>query len=288
MPALIGLDKLHYSILATDDISTGKASYGTPVRIPGAVGANINPNSSMDTLFADNGPMETATSLGKVELELTVAEFTPMIQAAILGHAYIGGMLVRKSSDVPPWIAVGGRALKSNGAYRYFWLLKGKMSPPEQKNETKKDKVSFQTPAMKGEFVKRDCDDFWIVEYDTDSAEYDPAIEANWFTKVMSLDDLPLGCTITPIDGATNVAVSSSVIVKFSKAITDAVATTGNFAIVKDSDSSAVVSTVTLSSDKLTVTVTPSAALTAATKYNFTVKAVTGITADRVISFTTA
>lgn len=287
MSALIGLDKLHYAPLTDDNITSGKATYGTPVRIPGAVGANINPNSSMDTLFADNGPMETATSLGKVELELTVADFAPVLQAALLGHTYASGVLIKKSSDIPPWLAIGGRALKSNGAYRYFWLLKGKMSPQEEKNETKKDKVSFVTPAMKGEFVKRDCDDCWILQYDTDSDDYDSTVEAAWFTTVPDITALPLGCTIVPVDGSVAVATSITPTIVFSRTILSGVVTTSNFLLTKTSDSSAVTVTVALGADDKTVTVTPSVALTAATEYTLTVKAATGISTDKSVSFTT-
>ncbi len=288
MPALIGLDQLHYALLITDDVAATSAVYGTPVRIPGAIQANINPNSAMDTLFGDNGPMETATSLGKIELDLEAAEFAPDIQAAMLGHSYISGMLIKKGGDIPPWLAVGGRAMKSNGAYRYFWLVKGKMSDPEEKNETKKDKVSFSTPTMKGNFVKRDCDDIWIVEYDTDSAFYQKSVEDAWFTKVMAPDDIPLGCTVTPLNNATGVAINSNITVVFSKDVTSADVVVANFTLAPTSGGTAVTCTAALSTDKRTVTITPSAALTAATQYTFTVKSATGLASDFVTKFTTA
>lgn len=288
MPALIGLDQLHYALLTQDDVSVATPTYSTPVRIPGAIQANINPNSAMDTLFGDNGPMETATSLGKIELELEAAEFAPAVQADMLGHSYIAGMLIKKGGDIPPWLAIGGRAMKSNGAYRYFWLVKGKMSDPEEKNETKKDKVSFSTPTMKGDFVKRDSDDIWIVEYDTDSAFYQKSVSDAWFTKVMSPDDIPLGCTVTPLNNAAGVSVSSAITVVFSKDVASADVVVANFTLAPTSGGSAITCTASLAADKRTVTVSPSSSLTAATQYTFTVKAATGIANDFVTKFTTA
>ena len=167
MPALIGFDMCHYAILSTD--SAGGATYETPVRIVGAISANINPNSSEETLFADNGPMESSTALG----------------AVLLGHKYNKGFIERSSTDTPPFIAIGGRALKSNGKYRYFWLLKGKMSQPEQERQTKGDSVEYQTPTIKGSFVKRDFDNLWITEFDEDGTGAPENMATRWFSKVI-------------------------------------------------------------------------------------------------------
>ena len=57
-------------------------------------------------------------------------------------------------NDVPPWVAIGFRTLKSNGNYRYVWLYKGRFSDPEDNNETKADSINFQSDTIKGQFVK--------------------------------------------------------------------------------------------------------------------------------------
>lgn len=179
--AIIGLDDLHYAILTKDD-ATG-ATYQTPVKVPGIIQANINPNASVETLFADNGPMETAATIGQIELELNTADLPYEVQAAWLGHTVdANGIMMRKASDVPPFVAIGFRSLKSNGKYRYVWLLKGKFAVPEMNNETKGDSVNFQTPTITGSFVKRDYDDAWIREADEDAQNFNAAIKTNWFT----------------------------------------------------------------------------------------------------------
>jgi len=113
----------------------------------------------LETLFAEDGPYETATTKGQITLEINVADLPLDVQAAWLGHSKEGGVLKRCASDIPPWLAIGFRSLKSNGKYRYTWLNKGKFSLPEQANETRGDSVNFQTPTIQGSFVKRDCDD---------------------------------------------------------------------------------------------------------------------------------
>jgi len=179
---VIGLKDLHYALLTEDD-DTG-VTYSTPVKIAGAIQANINPNASNDTLFADDGPMETASSLGQIELELIAADFPLEVQAALLGHTISGGVLKRNANDVPPWVAIGFKSLKSNGKYRFVWLVKGKFTQPEMTHETKGDKVNFQTPTLKGNFTKRDNDGVWIIQTDEDATGYTASIGDSWFNQV--------------------------------------------------------------------------------------------------------
>ena len=177
----IGLRDVYYAVLTQDDVDDG-VTYSTPERIIGAITANINPNSSTETLFADDGPMEVATTLGDIELELVMADLPLPVQAALLGHAYEDGKLVKKSSDSPPWVALGWKALKSNGSYRYTWLLKGRFMVPEESHETRGDSVDFQTPTINAAFTLRDFDDKYMLSGDEDEASFTEAMGADWFT----------------------------------------------------------------------------------------------------------
>ena len=180
----IGLRDLHFAKLTTDDpeASEDKLEYEEPEKIIGAITANVNPNASTETLFADDGPMESATALGEIELEMEAADLPLEIQAKLLGHEFdeTNGKLIRRSDDTPPWVAVGFRSLKSNGSYRYVWLLKGKFMVPEQDYETRTDSVDFQTPTINGAFVRRDVDDTYQIDGDEDVEGFDTA---SWFEK---------------------------------------------------------------------------------------------------------
>lgn len=155
MATRIGCDNLVYALMKTEDTATTAPVYDAPKAAPGVISVNINPNSSQETLFADDGPMETATTLGKIDVEINKAELTTENKADLLGHEVdTNGGVVYSDSDVPPWVAVGFRTLKSNGKYRYVWLYKGKFTDPEDNNETKGDSINFQTDTIKGQFVK--------------------------------------------------------------------------------------------------------------------------------------
>lgn len=180
--ATIGLRDVHYALL-TEDPADGAATYEKPVKVVGAISANINPNTSSATLFADDGPYDAASTMGEITLELNMADIPDETQAIWLGHSYTNGMLIKKSTDTPPWVALGYRSLKSNGAYRYVWLVKGKFAALEEEYGTKADSVEFKTPTITGSFVKRDSDDVWELKADSDAATPSSAI-GSWFTEV--------------------------------------------------------------------------------------------------------
>lgn len=184
--ATIGLKDVHYAMLLTDPV-TGTPTYGSPVSMAGAITASINANSSAETLFADDGPSDTASTLGEIELELNMADLSLAVQAALLGHTLVNGILKRKSSDTPPWLAIGFRSLKSNGAYRYVWLNKGKFAVPEEEYNTKGDSIEFTTPKISGKFVKRDNDDEWKRETDEDVGGFNPSYVTTWFLSPLTI-----------------------------------------------------------------------------------------------------
>jgi phi13 family phage major tail protein len=181
MPTQVGLSDLHYAVLTAD--TAGNIAYDTPVKIPGAIEVTINPNTSTETLFADNGPMETASTLGEIEVEVNVADLPLDAQKVLFGHT-VGsdGVLLRKGADAPPFVAIGFKSLKSNGKYRYVWLTKGKFGLPELNSKTKEDSIEFQTPTVSASFVKREADDVWMATGDEDDVAFTTAAE--WFTQV--------------------------------------------------------------------------------------------------------
>jgi hypothetical protein len=107
-------------------------------------------------------------------------------------------------------------------------------------------------------------------------------------------DTTPPTVAVSPIDGATAVAVSSNVVFTFNEAINSSTVNSANFMVMKASDGSIVAGTLTQSPDKLVVTFDPTASLTAATAYiaivNTNVKDYSGnsLANNTIINFTTA
>lgn len=190
----IGCDNLVYATMTTEDTKTTAPVYSTPAPLIGVMSLNINPNASQETLFADDGPMEVAGTLGTIEVELQKAYLTAADKAALLGHTIDeDGGLVYSSADVSPWVAIGFRTLKSNGHYRYVWLYKGKFLDPEDNNETKGDSINFQSDTINGQFAKlikgymvEDKETFpWKYELDEDTPTASATKIATWFDAVV-------------------------------------------------------------------------------------------------------
>jgi len=262
----VGLKNLYYAVLTKDD-ATG-VSYLAPVKIAGAINAKISPKSNTEVLYADDGPDETATALGEIDVEFEAKDISLTDQAALLGHSIVGGVMLKKATDTAPYVALGFMSKKSNGQYRYIWLTKGMFALPDQEYATGEDKPKFQTPKLKGTFVKRAYDDLWQRIADEDHPDYVASIGANWFNSVEgTADTTPPTVTVVPANNATNVAVGASVNWTFSEAILASLVTDSNFFLIKDSDGSAVAGTLSINTARTVVTFTPGANLSAATAY---------------------
>lgn len=175
--ALIGLKDLHYAIMNEDE------TYAAPVKMAPVINAKVTPSVNTETLYADDGPAETAVAMGEIQVELETADLPLEVQAALLGHTLDAatGVMTKKSTDTAPYIALGFKSQKANGKYRFVWLLKGKCAPQEEEYATKEDQISYNTPKIKASFVKRNTDDVWQYVADEDSG-FDGA--ATWFTTV--------------------------------------------------------------------------------------------------------
>lgn len=149
----IGCDNAVWAPVVKDDGVT--LEYGEVVALPGLMALSINPNTTSETAFYDDGPAESATTLGAVEVSLTKSALGTKESATLLGHAMdSNGMVIYGANDTAPEGALGFRTLKSDGTYKYCWLLKGVFTDPEESNETKGDSINFQSDEITGNFSK--------------------------------------------------------------------------------------------------------------------------------------
>lgn len=266
MPVKVGLKDLYYAIQTKDD-NTGVA-YSAPVKIAGLINAKTSPSSESLTLYADDGPSEQIQQLGTISLDLETKDLPLDVQAALLGHSIVGGVLIKKDTDIAPYVAIGYRSTKSNGKSRFMWLLKGKFNLPDEEDKTKEDKPSVQTPKISGTFMKRDYDGQWQRVTDEDLASFVPATGTNWFTSVeQAADTTPPTVTIVPANNATAIAVGSNIVWTFNESILASSVNKGNFLVQKADGSAQVAGTLVIDSALKVVTFTPTVALTAATQY---------------------
>lgn len=194
MAMRIGCSDLHYARMTTEDTATAAPVYETPIAAPGLMSLNINPNASLATAFFDDGPGDTAATLGTIEVEIQKNSLTPQQRAHFLGHTLdSNGGVVYADDDVPPFMAIGFRTLKSNGNYRYVWMYKGRFADPEDNNETKADTINFQSDTIAGQFVKLTYPvpvegtpkQVWKYEIDQDGETADTTVTDAWYQSVV-------------------------------------------------------------------------------------------------------
>lgn len=196
--APIGVENLVYAILTDENAFT----YDTPNLVSPAINIKINPKSNSDTLYADNRAVETATSLGEIDVEIQTQDLPLEIQSALLGHKIDSTSKVMCSDvqDSAPYVAMGFKIKKANSKHRYVWLLKGKFSEPDEEHSSQEDKTKFQTPTIKGTFLTR-TDGKWKYTADEDSGFTGGAA---WFNKVYGQPIIPAAPTNPVQDDTAN------------------------------------------------------------------------------------
>jgi hypothetical protein len=127
--ATIGLDRLYYAPI-TEAPVTGIETYGTPVILAKEISAELSVELAEATLYADDGASEV------------VKEFK-------------NGKLTLGVDGIGRSVAIGFRAKKSNGHYRYFWLYRVKFGVPSTNLATKGDSITFSTPTIEGTVLRR-------------------------------------------------------------------------------------------------------------------------------------
>lgn len=184
--ATIGLDKLYYAPITLG--TGGVETYGTPVQLAKAISAELSVELNEAILYADDGQAESVKEFKSGSLSLNVDELSPANVAALLGaEVDENGVLVSRGEDNPTYVAIGFRAKKANGKYRYFWLYRVQFAVPGTSLATKGDSITFSTPTIEGTIFQRVKADSkgkhpWKVEITEDGTN--TSVISAWYTSV--------------------------------------------------------------------------------------------------------
>lgn len=186
--ATIGLDKLYYASITEDE--DGNETYGTPEQLAKAMSADLSVELTEATLYADDGAAEIIKEFKQGTLSLGVDEIGPTI-ASILTGATIdaNGVVISAGEDGGQPVAIGFRAKKSNGKYKYFWLYRVKFGIPATALATKGDSITFSTPTIEGTILRRNKIDAqnkhpWKAEVTEGDTGVSTDTIKNWYLEV--------------------------------------------------------------------------------------------------------
>lgn len=186
--ATVGLDKLHYAAITEDE--NGEETYGIPVSLAKAMKADLSVELAEATLFADDGAAEVVKEFKSGTLSLGIDDIGTTAAQALAGAKIDdNGVLISASEDGGTPVAVGFRAKKANGKYRYFWLYRVKFGIPATNLATKGDSITFQTPTIEGTILRRNKVDGngnhpWKAEANEDDTGVLAATITGWYTQV--------------------------------------------------------------------------------------------------------
>lgn len=186
--ATIGLDKLYYAKITED--TSGNEAYATPVALAKAIKADLSVELAEATLYADDAAAEVVKEFKQGKISLGVDDIGVAAAQALTGATVDdNNVLVSASEDGGSPVAVGFRAKKGNGKYRYFWLYRVIFGVPATNLATKGDSITFSTPTIEGTVIRRNKEDGqgnhpWKSEVNEDDTGVPVSVITGWYTQV--------------------------------------------------------------------------------------------------------
>jgi len=195
--ATIGMDKLFYSKIT--ESAEGEEAYGTPISLAKAMKADLSVELAEAVLYADDSASEVIKDFKSGKLSLGVDDIGITAAADLTGATTDdNGVLISAGENVGSSVAVGFRAQKSDGHYRYFWLYRVKFGVPATNLQTKGDSITFSSPTIEGTVMRRNKPDGlgkhpWKSEVTEGSAGVPATVITSWFTQVYEPVFAPVG-----------------------------------------------------------------------------------------------
>jgi len=186
--ATIGLDKLYYAKITED--ANGVETYEKPTSLAKAMTADLSVELAEATLYADDGAAEIVKEFKSGTLSLGIDELGAAVASDLTGATIdANGVVIATTEDGGTPVAVGFRAKKANGKYKYFWLYRVKFGIPATALATKGDSITFNTPTIEGTIMRRNKPDAsgkhpWKAEVTEGDATVSATVITNWYNDV--------------------------------------------------------------------------------------------------------
>ena len=186
--ATIGMDRLYYAKITEDD--KGDETYGSPVQLAKAIKADLSIELAEAVLYADDGAAHIIKDFKSGKLSLGVDDIGVTAAQDLTGASVDdNGVLISCGEDIGAIVAIGFRAQKPSGRYRYFWLYRVKFGVPATNLQTKGDSITFQTPTIEGTVMRRNKPDSqgrhpWKAEVTEGDTGVDQNTIKDWYDEV--------------------------------------------------------------------------------------------------------
>ena len=181
----IGLKNMVIAPLTVDTEET--LTYGDLQLVAGAIEASIAPdNADADVQYADDLEFNTLYSDPELTFTTKMADIPLTVQEMIFGNEIDdNGVLIRSSTDMPPYFAIGFKSEKSDHTYRYVWLYKVRAKPMTENYATKEgSSITRQTGEVEWTAIKRTHDNRYKAVADEGENGFTTAMAAAFLQSV--------------------------------------------------------------------------------------------------------
>ena len=179
---------LYFAPITEDE--NGEETYGTPAKLAKAMTADLSVELAEATLYADDGASEIVKEFKSGTLSLGIDDIGNSIASVLTGATIdSNNVVISASEDGGNPVAIGFRAKKSNGKYRYFWLYRVKFGIPSTSLATKGDSITFSTPTIEGTVLRRNKPDGsgkhpWKAEVTEGEKNVPTSVVTEWYKNV--------------------------------------------------------------------------------------------------------
>jgi phi13 family phage major tail protein len=183
--ATIGLKNVVIAPLTTD--TEEGHTYGDLQLVAGAIEASVTPdNTDPDIMYADDIEFDVLYADPELSFKLKMADIPLAIQEMIFANSIDdNGVLIRTSTDKPPYFAVGFKSEKSNGKFRFVWLYKVRAKPLTENYATKEGTtINRQTGEVEWTAIKRTHDSRYQAVADEGENGFTAAMGETFLTSV--------------------------------------------------------------------------------------------------------
>ena len=181
----VGLKNMVIAPLTVDAEET--LTYGDLQLVAGAIEATITPdNADPDIQYADDIEFDVLYPDPELTFTTKMADIPLAIQEMIFGNNIDdNGVLIRTSTDKPPYFAVGFKSEKSNGKFRFVWLYKVRAKPLTENYATKEGTtINRQTGEVEWTAIKRTHDSRYQAVADEGENGFTAAMGETFLTSV--------------------------------------------------------------------------------------------------------
>ena len=181
----VGLKNMVIAPLTVDTEET--LTYGELQLVAGAIEASITPqNADPDVQYFDDQEGDVLYPDPELSFKTKLADLPLIIQEMIFANKIdSNGVLIRSSTDKPPYFAVGFKSEKANHKFRYIWLYKVRAKPVTENYATKEGKsITRQTGEVEWTAIRRTHDNQYQAVADEGENGFTPEKGATFLQSV--------------------------------------------------------------------------------------------------------